>query len=82
MNKQINNKDGQLKALLIAKQQNKIALNYNLKLKKYPHIDIDINKWMNKTKSGEETKSFLKKNSTPYIWTLHLQEHNFILCYT
>ena len=44
MNKQINNKDGQLKALLIAKQQNKIALNYNLKLKKYPHIDIYINK--------------------------------------
>ena len=43
MNKQINNKDGQLKALLIAKQQNKVALNYNLKFKKYPCSDIDIN---------------------------------------
>ena len=42
MNKQINNKDGQLEALPIAKQQNKIALNYNLKLKKYPCIDIDM----------------------------------------
>lgn len=44
MNKQINNKDGQLKALLIAKQQNKVALNYHPKLKKYPYIDIDISK--------------------------------------